>query len=82
MKILNTTLKGFLSFFIAIFIISFAIAFVILFRPYYYWNIKLLDLENKTGYTYEEITEAYDDVMDYLVYGAEFKTGDLRYSED
>ncbi len=82
MKILNNTLKGFLSFFIAIFIISFAIAFVILFRPYYYWNIKLLDLENKTGYTYEEITEAYDDVMDFLVFGDEFKTGDLRYSEE
>ena len=82
MKILNNTLKGILSFFIAIFIISFAIAFVILFRPYYYWNIKLLDLENKTGYTYEEITEAYDDVMDFLVFGDEFKTGDLRYSEE
>ena len=38
MKVLNNTLKGFLSFFIAIFIISFAIAFVILFRPYYYWK--------------------------------------------
>ena len=82
MNILNNTLKGFLSFFIAIFMISFAIAFVILFRPYYYWNIGLLDLQKSTGYTYEEITEAYDDVMDFLVFGDEFKTGNLRYSEE
>lgn len=82
MKILDGTLKGFLCFFIAIFIISFAIAFVILFRPYYYLNIGWLQLEQKTGYTYSEITEAYDDVMDYLVFGDEFKTGSLKYSEE
>ncbi len=78
---LNNTLKVFLSFFTSIFIISFSIAFVILFRPYYYLNIKLLDLEKETGYTYEEIQEAYDDVMDYLVFGEEFKTGSLSYTE-
>lgn len=82
MNILNSTLKGLYSFFLAIFMISFAIAFVILFRPYYYLNINLLQLEEKTGYTYDEITEAYDDVMDYLVFGEEFKTGSLKYSEE
>ncbi len=82
MNILNSTLKGLYSFFLAIFMISFAIAFVILFRPYYYLNIHLLQLEEKTGYTYDEIVEAYDDVMDYLVFGEEFKTGSLKYSED
>ena len=65
MKILNNTLKGFLSFFIAIFIISFAIAFVILFRPYYYWNIGWLDLENQTGYTYEEKAKHIADVLSF-----------------
>ena len=82
MNILNNILKGFLSFFIAIFMISFAIAFVILFRPYYYLNIHILNLEEESGYTYSEIVEAYDDVMDYLVFGEEFKTGKLPYSED
>jgi len=82
MKLLNNSLKGFLCFFIAIFMISFAIAFVIIFRPYYYWNIEWLELEEKTGYTYEQITEAYDDVMDFLVFGDEFKTGELKYSEE
>lgn len=82
MNIVNNTLKCFLSFFIAIFMISFAIAVVILFRPFYYWNIEWLNLEEKTGYSYEEIQTAYDDVMDYLVFGDEFKTGDLKYSEE
>lgn len=82
MKVLDKTLKGFLSFFIGIFIVSFAIAFVILFRPYYYLNIHLLNLEQSTGFSYETIVEAYDDVMDYLVFGEEFKTGQLPYSEE
>lgn len=82
MNTLNNTLKILLSFFIAIFILSFSIAFVILFRPYYYLNVKILDIEQKTGYTYEQITTAYDDVMDFLVLGEEFKTGDLKYTED
>lgn len=82
MKILQPTLKCLLSFFIGIFIVSFAIAFVILFRPYYYLNIGWLDLENETGYSYEEIVTAYDDVMDYLVFNKEFKTGSLKYSEE
>lgn len=82
MELLNKMLKFFQSFFLGIFMVSFAIAFVIVFRPYYYLNISILDLENETGYTYEQITEAYDDVMDYLVFGDEFKTGDLKYSEE
>lgn len=82
METLNKILKIVQSFFLAIFMVSFAIAFVIVFRPYYYWNISLLDLEERTGYTYEQITEAYDDVMDYLVFGDEFKTGELKYSEE
>lgn len=82
MKHLNNILKIGQSFFLGIFMISFAIAFVILFRPYYYLNIGLLELETKTGYTYDVIKEAYDDVMDYLVFGDEFKTGELNYSEE
>lgn len=82
MKHLNNTLKGFLVFSIAVFIITFAIGFTILFRPFYYQNIKWLEIEKNTGYTYEEITEAYDDVMDFLLFNKEFKTGSLKYSEE
>lgn len=82
MKHVNNTLKILQSFFLGIFMISFAIAFVILFRPYYYMNIGILELEEETGYSYEVIKEAYDDVMDFLVFGDEFKTGELKYSEE
>lgn len=82
MKHVNNTLKVLQSFFLGIFMISFAIAFVILFRPYYYMNIGILELEEETGYSYEVIKEAYDDVMDFLVFGDEFKTGELKYSEE
>lgn len=82
MKYVNNTLKILQSFFLGIFMISFAIAFVILFRPYYYMNIDILELEEETGYSYEVIKEAYDDVMDFLVFGDEFKTGELKYSEE
>lgn len=78
----NKLLKFFQSFFLAIFMVSFSITVVILFRPYYYLNINLLNLEKETGYSYEVIKEAYDDIMDYLVFNDEFKTGQLIYSED
>lgn len=82
MNILNKTLKILQSFFLGIFMISFAIAFVILFRPYYYLNISILNLEQETGYSYEVIKDAFDDVMDFLVLNEEFGTGELKYSED
>ena len=65
-----------------VFIVTLSISFVILFRPFYYYQIKYLDLEKDTGYTYNEIKEAYDDVLDYCVLNKEFKTGKLKYSEE
>ena len=64
----------------ALFIISFSISFVILFRPFYYWQIKDLNLVEETGYTYQEIKEAYDDVINYTTLNKPFKTGKLKYS--
>ena len=64
----------------ALFIISFSIAFVILFRPFYYWHIDDLKLVEKTNYTYKEIKEAYDDVINYTTLNKPFKTGKLKYS--
>lgn len=65
----------------ALFIISLSVSFVILFRPFYYYHINYLDIEKTSGYTYEEIKESYDDVLDYLILNKEFKTGKLKYSE-
>ena len=56
----------------ALFIISLSLSLVILFRPFYYFHINYLNLE-QYGYTYNEIKKSYDDVMDYLVLNKEFK---------
>ena len=66
----------------SLFIISLAIFIPIVFRPFYYYHINALDLPQKTGYTYNEIKESYDDVLDYCLLNKEFKTGILRYSSD
>lgn len=76
--------KGFLAFFIAIFIVTFAIAVPILFRPYYFWNVKLLGIEEESGYTHDEIKAAFNELMDYMtdITGKkEFSTGPLAFSE-
>lgn len=66
----------------SLFIISLAISFTILFRPFYYLHINALDLPSKTGFSYNEIKESYDDVLDYCIFNKPFSTGNLKYSEE
>ena len=80
MKKENRLLKTFFIINTVLLIISFSIAFIILFRPFYYYHIKSLNLEKETGYNYNEIKEAYDDVLDYLTLNKKFSTGKLKYS--
>ncbi len=82
--VIKNILKIFLGVFIAIFIVSFAIAVPILFRPYYFWNVKWLGIEEESGYDFDEISDAFNDLMDYMIDVTgrkEFKTGSLRFSE-
>ena len=81
-NIIKSIMKILLMINTSLFIISFSFAFIILFRPFYYYQIKSLDLEKETGYTYNEIKEAYDNVLDYLVLNKPFKTGKFKYSEE
>lgn len=81
-RILNKIGKLLLVINISLFIISFSISFVILFRPFYYYHIGYLNIEKETGYTYNEIKESYDDVLNYLTLNKEFKTGKLAYSNE
>lgn len=67
---------------IALFIVSLSISFTILFRPFYYFHINHLNLVKETNYTYEEIKEAYDDMLDYTTLNRPFKTGKLKYSKE
>ena len=67
---------------VALFIITFSIAVPIFFRNFYFFNVKILDIEKNSGYTKAQIVDAYNEVMDFLVWGDEFGTGELPYSEE
>jgi len=58
-----------------LFIVSFSFSFVILFRPFYYYHIKSLNLVDETNHTYQEIKDAYDDIIDYTVFHKSFRSG-------
>jgi integral membrane protein (TIGR01906 family) len=66
---------------LALFAVSASVAAPILCRPFYYAHIDALHMPEKTGWTHEQIREAFDDVMDFLLKDAEFETGDLAWSE-
>lgn len=65
----------------ALFLLSGAIAVPILWRGFYYLQIDALALPARTGFSPEVIRGAFDQVMDFLVKGAPFGTGELKWSE-
>ena len=65
-----------------LFFISFAVSIPAVFRPFYYACITPLHIEEYSGYSRETIVEAYDDVMEFIWEGAEFKTGSLKWTEE
>ncbi len=65
------------------FMITVSIGLPIYCRFFYYIQIKTLHLEETTGWSYDVIKEAYDDVLNYLTLpGFEFATGQLKWSSD
>ena len=78
----NKGLACILILLLALFAISASVAVPILCRPFYYAHIDALDMPEKTGWTHEQIRKAYDDMMDFELKGADFATGDLKWSED
>lgn len=64
------------------FILSFAIAVPLVVRPFYYAHIDGMNLVEQSGFSKEEIKEAYDEMMDFCVFSKPFSTGKMRYSED
>ena len=66
---------------VCFFLLTAAIGLPIYIRPFYYAHIEAFDLPARSGYTAEEIREAYDEVLDYLTLpGKEFSTGVLPHS--
>ena len=67
---------------VAVLILTVSIGLPIYFRPFYYIQIDALDMVEKTGYEYDVIKTAYDEVLNYLTLPwCEFGTGELRHSE-
>ncbi len=64
-------------------ILTFSIGLPIYCRPFYYAQIKPLELEKYSGFTEAEIKEAYDQVLDYLTLpGKPFGTGVMAHSAE
>ncbi len=70
-----------LSLCLALFWLTAAVSVPILCRPFYYAQADALELSAQTGLDQQTIREAYDDVMDYLVWDEPFGTGALKWSE-
>ena len=66
---------------LALFLITGAVAVPTLWRGFYYGQIGALSLPSRTGFSPEVIRGAFDAVMDYLVKGAPFGTGELAWSQ-
>jgi integral membrane protein (TIGR01906 family) len=66
-----------------LFLLTVSIGLPIYIRPFYYAHIGAYDLEGLSGYTEEQIRQAYDEVLDYLTLpGKEFGTGVLPHSDE
>ncbi|MBQ3011085.1 MAG: TIGR01906 family membrane protein [Oscillospiraceae bacterium] len=63
-------------------VLSAAIAVPLVWRGFYYLHIDALGLPEKTGWTAFEIREAFDEMMDYCVFGEPFGTGVLKWSQE
>ena len=64
------------------FIMAVSIAVPIICRPFYYAHIKPYRLVQESGYNETQIKEAYDDMLDFCLFGGEFKTGDMKWSQN
>ena len=62
-------------------VLSASIAVPILLRPFYYIHVIFLDLPARTGWTQAEIFGAYNEMLNYCVFGTPFGTGVLRWSQ-
>ena len=66
----------------AVILLTASIAVPILCRPFYYAHIGPLQLCEQTGLTREEITTAFDEMLDYCLGADEFSAGVLHWSEE
>ena len=79
---LNTALTVLYIIAVAVLILTFSIALPIYCRFFYYMQINPLGLPESTGLSFAEIKNSYDEVLNFLTFGGEFKTGVFPYSEE
>lgn len=78
----NLLCKIILEIMIILFIITFILEFIILFRPFYYFNITFMGMPQVTRYSYDEIKQGFDELMDFLVWHKDFKMGIFHCTEN
>ena len=64
-----------------IFFIAISALIPCIFRSFYFNLIDPLGIPEYSGFTRPQIIEAFNDVMDFIWRGAEFKTGELAWTE-
>lgn len=64
-----------------VFFISISALIPCFFRNFYIWQIDLLEIPKISGFDKDTIIEAFNDVMNFIWKGAEFKTGSLAWTE-
>lgn len=79
----NKLITAILGIALSVLILTVSIGLPIYVRPFYYVQIDTLNLVERTGYSYEVIKEAYDEVLDFCtIPWCEFGTGELRWSDE
>ena len=59
-----------------------SVAVPLLCRSFYYAHVEVMALAEGRAWTEEQCREAYDEVMDYCLFGGEFSTGVFAWSQD
>lgn len=65
----------------ALAVLAGSISVPLLCRPFYYAQVRTLELEARTGYAGPVIRAAFDEMMDFCILGTPFGTGELPWSE-
>ena len=67
---------------LTVFLLTASVTVPILWRGFYYSQIEALNLTARSGFSPTVIREAFDQVMDFLVWGQPYGTGQLRSSAE
>lgn len=81
MKVLNKILTVVMIIALVFLVLTFSIGLPIYCRFFYFMQVEPLNIKEESGLTGEQITLAFNEIMDYLTRGKPFGVGDLAWSE-